>query len=58
MKCTKHYEGGRVYVYVEKEEGVTDCISFKSEKEMKRLGECLTDLARIGGTTVEITDGK
>lgn len=53
MKATKHYEGGRIYVYVE-EDDVTDCITFDSEQQMRRLGECLTDLARIGGGVVEI----
>lgn len=55
MKATKHYENGRIYVYVE-ENGVRDCIAFQNEQQMRRLGECLKDLARIGGNTVEITN--
>lgn len=53
MKATKHYESGRIFVYVE-ENGVTDCITLQSEQQMRRLGECLIDLARTGGKTVTI----
>lgn len=53
MKAKKHYENGRIFVYVE-ENGVTDCISFSSEAQMRRLGQCLIDLARIGGSEVKI----
>lgn len=53
MKATKHYEGGRIFVYIE-ENGIKDCITFRSEQQMARLGECLRDLARIGGNSVEI----
>ena len=31
-------------------------IQFKSEKQMRRAGQCLIDLARIGGNEVEIKD--
>ena len=31
-------------------------ITFTSEKQMRRAGQCLIDLARIGGNEVEITD--
>ena len=31
-------------------------IHFANEKQMRRAGECLIDLARIGGNEVEITD--
>ena len=31
-------------------------ITFTSEKQMRRAGQCLIDLARIGGDEVEITD--
>jgi hypothetical protein len=31
-------------------------IQFKSENQMRRAGQCLIDLARIGGNEVEITD--
>ncbi len=53
MKATKHYENGRIFVYVE-DGDARDCISFSSERQMQQLGECLRDLARIGGTSVEI----
>ena len=40
---------------------IADCthsqeITFTSEKQMRRAGECLIDLARIGGNEVEIKD--
>ena len=31
-------------------------IQFKNEKQMRRAGQCLIDLARIGGNEVEIKD--
>ena len=31
-------------------------ITFTSEKQMRRAGQCLIDLARIGGNEVEIKD--
>ena len=31
-------------------------IHFANEKQMRRAGQCLIDLARIGGNEVEITD--
>lgn len=42
---------------------IADCshtqeITFTSEKQMRRAGECLIDMARIGGNEVEITDIK
>lgn len=33
-------------------------ITFTSEKQMRRAGECLIDLARIGGNEVEIKEQK
>ena len=53
MKATKHYEGGRVFVYITDDEYNT-CIPFDNEQQMRVVGECLKDLARIGGNTVEI----
>ena len=40
---------------------IADCshsqeITFTSEKQMRRAGQCLIDLARIGGNEVEIKD--
>lgn len=54
MKCTKHYENGRIYVYFQDDNGVSDCVSFGSEHDMRRMGECLIDLYRTGGNEVEI----
>lgn len=33
-------------------------IHFANEKQMRRAGQCLIDLARIGGSEVEIKDQK
>lgn len=55
MKATKHYLNERIYVEIERDpEAPVEVITFESEKEMRTLGECLVDLARIGGQTVEI----
>ena len=53
MKATKHYEHGHVIVYIN-EDGLQTCLTFDDERQMARAGECLRDLARIGGETVEI----
>ena len=55
MKATKHYESNRVYVYLTIDER-TSILSFANETEMRRAGQCLIDLARIGGNEVEIKD--
>ena len=55
MKARKHYEGGRVYAYIVDGEYKT-CIQFDSETQMRIAGQCLIDLARIGGNEVEIKD--
>lgn len=55
MKATKHYESNRVYVYLTIDKR-TSILSFANETEMRRAGECLIDLARIGGNEVEIKD--
>ena len=55
MKAGKYYEGGRVYAYIVDGEYKT-CIQFDSETQMRRAGQCLIDLARIGGNEVEIKD--
>ena len=57
MKAGKYYEGGRVYAYIVDGEYKT-CIQFDSETQMRRAGQCLIDLARIGGNEVEIKDKK
>ena len=53
MKATKHYEHGHVIVYIN-EDGLQTCLTFDDERQMARAGECLRDLARIGGDSVEI----
>ena len=55
MKATKHYESNRVYVYLTIDDR-TSILSFANETEMRRAGQCLVDLARIGGNSVEIKD--
>ena len=57
MKATKHYEGGKVYVYLTIDDR-TSILSFANETEKRRAGQCLIDLARIGGNSVEIKDKK
>lgn len=53
MKVTKHYENDHVILYVE-EGDVRTAITLESEKQMRRLGECLIDLERTGGREVTI----
>ncbi len=53
MKVTKHYEQDHVMLYVE-EGDLRTCITLDSDRQMKRLGECLTDLARTDGREVTI----
>jgi hypothetical protein len=55
MKARKHYINGMVCVTIEEGEHF-DGISFDDEKQMRRAGQCLVDLARIGGNEVEIKD--
>ena len=51
MKVTRHYENDHVILYVE-EGDLKTCITLDSEKQMRRLGECLIDLGRTGGREV------
>lgn len=53
MKVTKHYENDHVILYVE-EGDVRTAITLESEKQMRRLGECLIDLERTGAREVTI----
>lgn len=46
-----------MYAYIVDGEYKT-CIQFESETQMRRAGECLIDLARIGGNEVEIKEKK
>ena len=59
MKATKHFEDGKIFVYLTRTStSSTYVLAFDSEDEMRRAGQCLIDLARIGGKTVEIKDKK
>ncbi len=57
MKAKKHYENGKVMVYCT-EGTMSTCLTFDDEKQMRRMGECLRDLARIGGNEVSIGENK
>ena len=53
MKVTKHYEQDHVMLYVE-DGDIKTCITLDSDRQMRRLGQCLIDLYRIGGRQVSI----
>jgi hypothetical protein len=53
MRVTKHYEHDRVMLYVVEGDTQT-CITLESDRQMRRLGECLLDLYRTDGREVEI----
>ena len=53
MRATKHYEKDHVMVYVE-EGDLHTCITLDSDRQMRRLGQCLIDLERTGGRYVSI----
>ena len=57
MKVTKHYEQDHVMLYVE-EGDMRTCITLESDRQMRRLGECLIDLERTGGKEVTIEPNK
>jgi len=57
MKVTKHYEHDHVMLYVE-EGDMNTCITLESDRQMRRLGECLIDLERTGGREVTIEPNK
>jgi hypothetical protein len=57
MKVTKHYEHDHVMLYVE-EGDMKTCITLESDRQMRRLGECLIDLERTGGREVTIEPNK
>lgn len=45
MKVTKHYENDHVMLYVE-DGDIKTCITLDSDRQMRRLGQCLIDLYR------------
>jgi len=57
MKVTKHYENDHVMIYVEDGDMKT-CITLESDRQMRRLGECLIDLYRTDGKEVTIEPNK
>ena len=57
MKVTKHYEHDHVMLYVE-EGDMKTCITLESDRQMRRLGECLIDLYRTDGKEVTIEPTK
>ena len=57
MKVTKHYEQDHVMLYVE-EGDMKTCITLESDRQMRRLGECLIDLYRTDAKEVTIEPNK
>ena len=57
MKVTKRYEHNHVMLYVEEGDTKT-CITLESDRQMRRLGECLLDLYRTDGREVTIEPNK
>ena len=57
MRVTKHYEHDHVMLYVEDGDMKT-CITLESDRQMRRLGECLIDLYRTDGKEVTIEPNK
>ena len=57
MRVTKHYEHDRVMLYVVEGDTQT-CITLESDRQMRRLGECLIDLERTGAREVTIEPNK
>ena len=53
MKVTKHYESDHVMIYVE-DGDVQTCITMDSDRQMRRLGQCLIDLERTCAREVVI----
>ena len=53
MKVTRHYEQDHVILYVS-EGSMIERIMLDNDQQMRRLGECLKDLARTGAKEVQI----
>ena len=56
LVMTKDYDDNGIWVNLTHISQYHQNIRFKNEKQMRRAGECLIDLARIGGNEVEIKD--
>ena len=57
MKVPKHYADNHVVLYVT-EGDLQTCITLDSDQQMRRLGECLTDLYRTDSREVAIEPNK
>lgn len=57
MKVTKHYEQNHIILYVT-EGDLQTTITLDSDRQMKRLADCLSDLYRTDGREVTITPNK
>ena len=55
LLLTRGYDAGGICVKITHNTHDQE-IRFASEKQMRRAGQCLIDLARIGGNEVEIKD--
>lgn len=53
MKVSKHYEDDHVVVYVT-DGDLQTCITLESDRQLRWLGKCLTDIDRTGGREVSI----
>ena len=56
LVMTKDYDDNGIWVNFTHRPIYHQNIRFKNEKQMRRAGQCLIDLARIGGNEVEIKD--
>jgi hypothetical protein len=54
LVMTKDYDDNGIWVNFTHRPIYHQNIRFKNEKQMRRAGQCLIDLARIGGNEVEI----
>ena len=58
LVMAKDYDNEGIWVNLAHRPIYRQSIRFKNEKQMRRAGQCLIDLARIGGSEVEIKDQK
>jgi hypothetical protein len=56
LVMAKDYDNEGIWVNLARRHIYRQSIRFKNEKQMRRAGQCLIDLARIGGNEVEIKD--
>jgi len=53
MQVKKYYENDNVVLYITDDE-LSTCLTLNNEVQMRRLGECLINLARTGGKKVSV----